>query len=91
MNFIKRSTFQKPIFTGIILMLIALSFRLIDIFVLRLDERLGEIILSKALSFCLVLGFVWAIGKQPSSIYLSSAEDARIDRLENLRQPRVIR
>jgi uncharacterized protein len=68
MNFIKRNTFQKPILTGITLMLIALSFRLIDIFVLRLDERLGEIILSKALGFCLVLVFVWAIGKRLSAI-----------------------
>lgn len=68
MNFIKRTTYQKPILTGIILLLIALSFRLIDIFVLRLDERLGEIILSKALGFCLVVGFVWVIGKQLSAI-----------------------
>ena len=67
-NFIKRHTFQKPIWTGIIVMLIALCFRLIDIFVLRLDERLGEIILSKALGFCLVLLFVWAIGKKPDAI-----------------------
>ena len=68
MNFIKRNTFQKPILTGIILMLIALVFRLIDIFVLRLDERLGEIILSKALGFFLVLLFVWAIDQKPGSI-----------------------
>jgi membrane protease YdiL (CAAX protease family) len=68
MNFIKSHTFRKPILTGIILMLIALIFRLIDIFVLRLDERLGEIILSKALGFCLVLLFVWAIGRKPNSI-----------------------
>ena len=68
MNFIKRSAFQKPILTGIILMLIAFIFRLIDIFVLRLDERLGEIILSKALGFCLVVFFVWAIGRRLSSI-----------------------
>jgi membrane protease YdiL (CAAX protease family) len=68
MSFIKGNTIQKPILTGIILMLIALSFRLVDIFVLRLDERLGEIILSKALGFCLVLFFVWAIGKKPGSI-----------------------
>ena len=68
MNFIKRYSIQKPILTGIILMLIALSFRLVDIFVLRLDERLGEIILSKALGFCLVLLFVWAVGKKPNSI-----------------------
>jgi membrane protease YdiL (CAAX protease family) len=68
MDAIRRITFQKPVLTGIILMLIALSFRLLDIFVLRLDERLGEIILSKALGFGLVLLFVWAIGKKPGSI-----------------------
>jgi membrane protease YdiL (CAAX protease family) len=68
MNFIKGNTIKKPILTGVILMLIALIFRLIDIFVLRLDERLGEIILSKALGFCLVLLFVWAVGKKPNSI-----------------------
>jgi membrane protease YdiL (CAAX protease family) len=68
MNFIKRNTFQRPILTGIVLMLIALIFRLIDIFVLRLDERLGEIILSKALGFCLVVLFVWAVGKKLSAI-----------------------
>ncbi|HSL47262.1 MAG TPA: type II CAAX endopeptidase family protein [Anaerolineales bacterium] len=68
MNSIERHTFQKPVLTGMILMLIALVFRLIDIFVLRLDERLGEIILSKALGFCLVVLFVWAIGRNLSSI-----------------------
>ena len=54
--------------TGIVLMLIALSFRLMDIFVLRLDERLGEIILSKTLGFGLVVLFVWAIGTRLRSI-----------------------
>lgn len=68
MDFIKHNTFQRPILTGILLMLIALIFRLIDIFVLRLDERLGEIILSKALGFSLVALFVWAVGKKLSSI-----------------------
>ena len=68
MNFIQRSTFQRPTLTGIVLMLIALSFRLIDIIVLRLDERLGEIILSKALGFGLVLLFVWTLGRKPASI-----------------------
>jgi membrane protease YdiL (CAAX protease family) len=68
MNFIKRNTFQQPILAGIILMFLALIFRLIDIFVLRLDERLGEIILSKSLGFCLVLLFVWAIGRKPATI-----------------------
>ncbi|HEX5838645.1 MAG TPA: type II CAAX endopeptidase family protein [Anaerolineales bacterium] len=68
MNFIKRHTYQKPILTGILLLFIALMFRLMDIFVLRLDERLGEIILSKALGFGVVLVFLWAIGRKPGSI-----------------------
>jgi membrane protease YdiL (CAAX protease family) len=70
MNSIKHFTFQKPILAGIVLMLVALIFRLIDIFVLRLDERLGEIILSKTLGFLLVLLFIWAIGRKPASIGL---------------------
>jgi len=68
MEFIKHNTLRKPVLTGILLMLVALVFRLIDIFVLRLDERLGEIILSKALGFCLVVAFVWAIGRRLAAI-----------------------
>ena len=68
MNFIKHHSLQRPILTGIILMLIALIFRLTDIFILRLDERLGEIILSKTLGFLLVLWFVSVIGRKPASI-----------------------
>ena len=37
-NYIRRNIFQKPILPGIILMLIALCFRLIDLFMLRLIE-----------------------------------------------------
>lgn len=68
MNSIKYDTYQRPILTGILLMLVALIFRLTDVFVLRLDERLGEIILSKALGFGLVLLFIWGIGRKPDSI-----------------------
>jgi membrane protease YdiL (CAAX protease family) len=68
MNSIKQFTFQKPVLTGILLMLFVFIFRFVDIFVLRLDERLGEIILSKALGFCIVLIFLWAIGKNLVSI-----------------------
>lgn len=68
MNSIKYDTYQRPILTGILLMLVALIFRLTDIFVLRLDERLGEIILSKALGFGLVLLFIWGISRKPDSI-----------------------
>jgi membrane protease YdiL (CAAX protease family) len=49
---------------------IALLLRLFDLFVLRLDERLGELILSKALGFALVLGYVWWAGRRPAAIGL---------------------
>lgn len=52
-----RLTLEHPIVTGLVLLLIALGFRIMDIFIFRLDERLGEIILSKSLGFALVLGF----------------------------------
>lgn len=68
MESLKRNMFQRSILAGILLMLTALIFRLIDIFILRLDERLGEIILSKTLGFALVLLFVWMIGRKPDSI-----------------------
>jgi membrane protease YdiL (CAAX protease family) len=46
-----------------VLLGIALFFKWVDTFVLRLDERLGEIILSKTLGFVLVVVFVWAGGR----------------------------
>ncbi len=48
----------QPVATALGLLLVALLFRLPDIFIYRLDERWGEIILSKAAG-CLVLpGFL---------------------------------
>jgi membrane protease YdiL (CAAX protease family) len=44
----------------------------VDTFVLRLDERLGEIILSKTLGFVLVIVFVWAAGRSLRDIGLHS-------------------
>jgi uncharacterized protein len=48
-------------------------FRLIDIFVLRLDERLGEIILSKALDFALIVLFFWLAGRKLRDIGLHAS------------------
>lgn len=61
-----------PILVGLGLLVIALIFRLIDIFVLRLDERLGEIILSKTLGFILVLVFLWLGARKLRDIGLHS-------------------
>jgi uncharacterized protein len=61
-----------PILIGLALLTIALIFRLIDIFVLRLDELLGEIILSKVLGFILVVLFLWLAGQKLGDIGLHS-------------------
>jgi membrane protease YdiL (CAAX protease family) len=61
---------RHPFAVPIVLLLVAFVFRIVDIFVLRLDELLGEIILSKLLGFLLVLGYVWIVGKTVASIGL---------------------
>ncbi|MBN1815398.1 MAG: hypothetical protein JXA14_26435, partial [Anaerolineae bacterium] len=45
---------KRPIQTGLVLLVIAFIFKWVDTFVLRLDERLGEIILCKTLGFVMV-------------------------------------
>ena len=63
---------EKPILTSLALLVIAFFFKWIDTFVLRLDERLGEIILCKALGFVLVVLFVRAAGRSLRDIGLHS-------------------
>ena len=59
---LQKLSLENPILVGLGLLLIALAFRLLDIFALRLDERLGEIILSKSLGFILVVLFaLWLL------------------------------
>jgi len=60
---IQRIALEKPILTSLVLLAIAFFFKWVDTFVLRLDERLGEIILCKTLGFVLVILFVWAAGR----------------------------
>jgi membrane protease YdiL (CAAX protease family) len=63
---------EKPILTSLALMSIAVCFKLVDHFILRLDELLGEIILSKSLGFGLVVLFVWLAGRALKDIGLHS-------------------
>jgi membrane protease YdiL (CAAX protease family) len=62
-TWVLRFSLEKPIWTGLVLLVIALVFKWVDTFVLRLDELLGEIILCKTLGFILVVVFVWAAGR----------------------------
>lgn len=59
---------SKPLILCLSLMCIAMLFRLLDIFVFRLDDLLGEIILSKIIGFIIVILFVKMIGDNMSDI-----------------------
>lgn len=71
-NSLQRIALEKPILTSLVLLVIAFFFKWVDTFVLRLDERLGEIILCKTLGFVLVIVFVWAAGRSLRDVGLHS-------------------
>jgi hypothetical protein len=48
-----------PIVASLVLLAIALLLRITDIFILRLHEVWGEILLSKALGFLAIIGYLW--------------------------------
>jgi membrane protease YdiL (CAAX protease family) len=71
---IQRLSLEKPILTCLVLLAIAFIFKWVDTFVLRLDERLGEIILCKTLGFVMVIVFVWACGRRLQDVGLHSRQ-----------------
>jgi membrane protease YdiL (CAAX protease family) len=71
---VERIALEKPILTSLVLLVIVFFFKWVDTFVLRLDERLGEIILCKTLGFVLVIVFVWAAGRKLRDIGLHSRQ-----------------
>ncbi|AFS78460.1 abortive infection protein [Gottschalkia acidurici 9a] len=65
---LKSLSSSNPLILSIYLMCIAMLFRLLDIFVLRLDDLLGEIILSKIIGFIIVILFVKMVDNSMSDI-----------------------
>ena len=61
---------RHPILLPIILFIIAAVFKILDVFVFRIDELLGEIIVSKSLGFLLVVAYLWLVGKTVTAIGL---------------------
>ena len=61
---------RHVIFSPLILFIIAVIFKILDVFVWRLDEALGEIIVSKTIGFLLVVLYLWALGKSLKAIGL---------------------
>ncbi len=70
---LKRLSRTRPAAASFGLLLAALALRLNDIYVLRLDERLGEIFLSKLLGFALILGYLRSSGGRLKDIGFHSA------------------
>ena len=71
-NSLQRFALEKPILTSLVLLAIAFFLKWVDTFALRLDERLGEIILCKTLGFVMVIVFVRATGRSLRDIGLHS-------------------
>jgi hypothetical protein len=63
---------KHNILVPLILLIIAVIFKILDNFVLRLDEVLGELIFSKSIGFLLVVMYLWAVGKSLAAIGLHS-------------------
>jgi len=63
---------RHTILLPIILFIIAVIFKILDVFVFHIDERLGEIIISKSLGFLLVVAYLWLVGKSVTAIGLHS-------------------
>jgi membrane protease YdiL (CAAX protease family) len=61
---------RHTILIPIILFIIAAVFKTFDVFVFHIDERLGEIIISKSLGFLLVVAYLWLVGKSVTAIGL---------------------
>ncbi len=61
---------RHTILIPVILFIIAVIFKILDVFVFRIDELLGEIIISKSLGFLLVVAYLWLVGKSVTAIGL---------------------
>jgi len=61
---------RNTILLPIILFIVAVVFKIFDVFVFHIDERLGEIIISKSLGFLLVVAYLWLVGKSVTAIGL---------------------
>ncbi len=59
---------RYPITVLMIITLLCLILRLLDTFIFPLAELVGELILSKALGFILIILYLWSINRKPKAI-----------------------
>jgi len=71
-NTLLKNSIEHPLLIMLILYLIAWIIKIIDTFVFRLDELIGEAILTKALGLLLIVLFLWLTKRKISDIGLHS-------------------
>lgn len=67
-NSFMKKTIAHPLLAALVLYLIAWIIKIFDTFIFRLDELIGEAILTKALGFLLVVVYLWLAGRKLSDI-----------------------
>jgi len=61
---------RRPLEIGVFLFIVIFAIRMIEIFVLRLDEIWGEVFISKLLGFLIIIGYLYMVKRKPSDIGL---------------------
>ncbi|MFC1922093.1 lysostaphin resistance A-like protein [Chloroflexota bacterium] len=63
-NWLFSLSLKRPVLVMLILFILACLLKILDSFIFRLDELVGEAIFTKALGFVLVAVYVWACGRK---------------------------
>ena len=71
-NWLLSASLRRPGLVMLVLFVLACFIKILDSFVLRLDERLGEAILTKSLGFILLAAYVWTCRRKLSDIGFKS-------------------
>jgi membrane protease YdiL (CAAX protease family) len=67
-NWLMGISVDRPVLVMLGLYIIAWIIKIVDTFIFRLDELIGEAILTKAFGFLLVAAYVWVAGRKLSDI-----------------------
>jgi membrane protease YdiL (CAAX protease family) len=71
-NWLYSLSLRRPGLVMLVLFILACVIKILDSFVLRLDELLGEAILTKGLGFVLLAAYVWICGRRLRDIGFKS-------------------
>ena len=69
---------KHPVFVSLVLYILAWFFKYLDTFALRLDEKVGEAILTKSLGLILVVVYIWACGRKLRDIGFHSRDLVKV-------------